>query len=56
MQILGTLIGAILNFAIIDSVTNSRREILLLIEGINIWSGQVIQSYNSQVNLPILSC
>ncbi len=52
MQILGTLIGAILNFAIMETVTDSRREILLSIEGTNIWSGQVIQSYNSQVQLP----
>jgi hypothetical protein len=56
MQILGTLIGTILNFAIMESVTNSRREILLSIEGTNIWSGQVIQSYNSQENLPMLLC
>jgi len=53
MQILGTLIGAVLNFAIMETVTDSRREILLSIEGTNIWSGQVIQSYNSQVSLVV---
>jgi hypothetical protein len=52
MQILGTLIGAILNFAIMETVTDNRREILLSIEGTNVWSGQVIQSYNSQVGAP----
>lgn len=47
MQIVGTLIGAILNFVIMETITDARREILLSIEGTNIWSGQVIQSYNS---------
>jgi OPT family oligopeptide transporter len=51
MQILGTLIGALLNFAIMETVTDNRREILLSIEGTNVWSGQVIQSYNSQVGV-----
>jgi hypothetical protein len=46
------MIGAILNFAIMETVTYNRREILLSIEGTNVWSGQVIQSYNSQVGVP----
>ena len=47
-QVLGTVVGAILNFAIMESITNERREILLSIEGTTIWSGVTIQSYNSQ--------
>jgi len=50
MQVVGTVFGAILNFTIMETITDARREILLSIEGTNIWSGQVIQSYNSQVS------
>jgi OPT family oligopeptide transporter len=50
MQIIGTVVGAILNFTIMETVTDARRDILLSIEGTNVWSGQVIQSYNSQVS------
>lgn len=41
MQMIGTLVGAILNYAITLSVTSAQREILLSIEGTHIWSGAV---------------
>ncbi|KAH8597846.1 OPT oligopeptide transporter protein-domain-containing protein [Bisporella sp. PMI_857] len=47
-QVLGTVVGGILNFALMESITDQRREILLSIEGTTIWSGRAIQSYNSQ--------
>ncbi|KAH7912216.1 OPT oligopeptide transporter [Hygrophoropsis aurantiaca] len=47
-QILGTLLGAILNFVLMNSIIDSQREILLSIQGTNIWSGQQPQQYNSQ--------
>jgi OPT family oligopeptide transporter len=49
VQILGTVLGAIVNYALMNSITTNQREILLSIQGTNIWSGQVIQSFNSNV-------
>ena len=49
VQIIGTLLGAIVNYALMNSITTNQREILLSIQGTNIWSGQVIQSFNSNV-------
>ncbi|OJA15602.1 hypothetical protein AZE42_10123 [Rhizopogon vesiculosus] len=47
-QIIGTLLGAILNFMMMNSIIDNQREILLSVEGTNIWSGQQPQQYNSQ--------
>lgn len=49
MQIIGTLLGAVVNYALMQSITTNQRDILLSIQGTNIWSGQVIQSFNSNV-------
>jgi OPT family oligopeptide transporter len=50
VQIMGTMLGAIINYALMSSITTNQREILLSIQGTNIWSGQVIQSFNSNVS------
>ncbi|KAJ3552837.1 hypothetical protein NM688_g3945 [Phlebia brevispora] len=47
VQSLGTVIGALLNFVIMRTVISSHREILLDVQGSNVWSGQQVQSYNS---------
>ncbi|KAJ7473925.1 OPT oligopeptide transporter protein-domain-containing protein [Mycena galericulata] len=47
-QVSGTLFGAVLNFVLMNSIIDNQREILLSIEGTNIWSGQQPQQYNSQ--------
>ncbi|EIM81122.1 OPT oligopeptide transporter [Stereum hirsutum FP-91666 SS1] len=47
-QIFGTLFGAVLNFIMMNSIINNQRDILLSVEGTNIWSGQQPQQYNSQ--------
>jgi hypothetical protein len=47
-QMVGTLLGCVLNYVMMQSITTNQREILLSIEGTNVWSGQVIQSWNSQ--------
>lgn len=44
MQIVGTLVGSILNYAITLSITTNQRDILLSIEGTHIWSGAVSRS------------
>lgn len=49
VQIMGTVFGAIINYILMSSITTNQREILLSLEGTNIWSGQVIQSFNSNV-------
>lgn len=50
-QIVGTLVGAVVNYIMMVQITTNQREILLSIEGTNIWSGQNIQQFNSQVSL-----
>lgn len=50
VQIIGTILGAIINYGLMSSITTNQREILLSIQGTNIWSGQVIQSFNSNVS------
>lgn len=45
VQLVGTLVGGGLSYMIMDTITTNQREILLSIEGTNIWSGQVLQSY-----------
>lgn len=47
VQTIGTIIGALLNFAIMRTVIATHRDILLDVQGSNIWSGQQVQSYNS---------
>lgn len=46
-QTMGGIIGGLLNYAIMKSVLASNREILLDVQGTNVWSGQQVQSYNS---------
>ncbi|KAL8280305.1 hypothetical protein RQP46_007222 [Phenoliferia psychrophenolica] len=47
-QCAGTIVGAILQLIIMKSIIASQRDILLAVQGTNIWSGQQVQSYNSQ--------
>ncbi|KAG1878204.1 OPT oligopeptide transporter protein-domain-containing protein [Suillus subluteus] len=47
-QIIGTLLGAVLNYIMMNSIIDNQREILLSVQGTNIWSGQQPQMYNSQ--------
>lgn len=52
-QLAGTLIGGIINYIMMVEITTNQRDILLSIQGTNIWSGQNIQQFNSQVCRPI---
>ncbi|KDR78980.1 hypothetical protein GALMADRAFT_224231 [Galerina marginata CBS 339.88] len=47
-QIIGTLFGSVLNFILMNSIIDNQRDILLSVEGTNVWSGQQPQQYNSQ--------
>lgn len=47
MQMLGTVVGAILNYIMMKSIISSNRTALLSISGTRLWSGQNAQQYNS---------
>ncbi|OBZ65710.1 Oligopeptide transporter 3 [Grifola frondosa] len=47
MQMLGTVVGAILNYVMMVTIVDSNRDALLSISGTRLWSGQNAQGYNS---------
>ncbi|KIM40535.1 hypothetical protein M413DRAFT_72764 [Hebeloma cylindrosporum] len=47
-QIIGTLLGGVLNFVLMNTIVDNQRDILLSVQGTNVWSGQQPQQYNSQ--------
>ncbi|GJJ13987.1 hypothetical protein Clacol_008244 [Clathrus columnatus] len=51
VQIAGTMVGAILNYVIMQIVVNNERTILLSNQGTRVWSGQQIQSFNANAVL-----
>ncbi|SCZ93431.1 BZ3500_MvSof-1268-A1-R1_Chr6-3g08656 [Microbotryum saponariae] len=48
VQTVGTLLGSVLNLVVMNSIVSSQRQVLLNVEGTNLWSGNVVQSYNTQ--------
>ncbi|KAI6040850.1 OPT oligopeptide transporter protein-domain-containing protein, partial [Pisolithus marmoratus] len=46
-QVWGTILGAAINYVVMVSVVNAQRSILVNPNGNNIWSGQLVQSLNS---------
>lgn len=51
VQVAGTVVGALLNYVIMQTVVNNERTILLSNEGTRVWSGQQIQSFNANAVL-----
>jgi OPT family oligopeptide transporter len=49
MQMVGTTIGCITSYVMMEKITTEKREILLAIQGTNVWSGQILQGHNTQV-------
>ncbi|PSR83037.1 hypothetical protein PHLCEN_2v5841 [Hermanssonia centrifuga] len=47
MQMIGTVVGAVLNYIMMLSIINNNRDALLSISGTRLWSGQNAQGYNS---------
>lgn len=47
MQTLGSIIGGLLNYVLMRTIVSSQRDILLDVQGSNVWSGQQVQDYNS---------
>jgi len=46
-QLWGTIIGAVVNYVVMISITEAHRGLLLNPTGNGVWSGQTIQSFNS---------
>ncbi|KAJ7107983.1 peptide transporter MTD1 [Mycena crocata] len=47
VQSLGAVVGGLINYVIMKVIISTHREILLDVQGSNIWSGQQVQSFNS---------
>ncbi|KAF8801788.1 peptide transporter MTD1 [Phlegmacium glaucopus] len=47
VQSMGAVIGGLLNYIIMKVIINTHREVLLDVQGSNIWSGQQVQAFNS---------
>jgi uncharacterized oligopeptide transporter (OPT) family protein len=47
MQVIGTAIGCLMSYIMMEQITTEKREILLAIQGTNVWSGQQLQKENS---------
>lgn len=47
MQVIGATIGCIMSYLMMEQITTEKREILLAIQGTNVWSGQMVQKHNS---------
>lgn len=47
VQVLGCVIGALFNYIMMITIVENQREVLLDIEGTNIWSGQNVQQFNT---------
>ncbi|KAF8147837.1 peptide transporter MTD1 [Crassisporium funariophilum] len=47
VQCMGAVIGGLLNYIIMKVIISTHREILLDVQGSNIWSGQQVQSFNA---------
>lgn len=47
-QMLGTCVGAIFNWVMVNQIVNTEGPILLSADGTSIWSGQMVQQYNTQ--------
>ncbi|GJJ13071.1 hypothetical protein Clacol_007320 [Clathrus columnatus] len=51
VQMTGTVVGALLNYVIMQIVVSNERTILLSNEGTRVWSGQQVQSFNANAVL-----
>jgi hypothetical protein len=47
VQVFGTTLGCIMSYFMMQKITDEKRDILLAIQGTNVWSGQTLQSENS---------
>jgi uncharacterized membrane protein len=52
-QMLGTIIGAIFDYIMMQSIVDSQFQVLTSIEGSNIWSGQNVQQVSQLGREPL---
>jgi len=48
VQIVDTIVGAFFNWIMMNTIVDNQTEILVSVQGTNVWSGQNVQQYNSQ--------
>ncbi len=48
MQMVGTVVGAGLNYVMANSIIDNQADILRSVQGTNIWSGAITQQFNAQ--------
>jgi OPT family oligopeptide transporter len=47
VQSIGAVIGGLLNYVLMKTIIDAQRELLLDVQGSNVWSGQQVQSFNT---------
>jgi hypothetical protein len=48
-KVVGTTLGCLMSYIMMEQITTEKRDILLAIQGTNVWSGQHIQTHNAAV-------
>src|SRR6201992_4031867 len=46
-KVVGTTLGCIMSYINMEQITTEKRDILLAIQGTNVWSGQNLQTHNA---------
>jgi hypothetical protein len=54
MQLFGSLLGCVTSYGMMQKITTEKRDTLLSIQGTNVWSGQMLQSQNTQACLSLI--
>ena len=49
LPVIGTIVGCLMSYIVMQQITTEKRDILMSIQGTNIWSGQKLQTHNSAV-------
>jgi len=47
VQLFGTVLGCLMSYVMMEQITTEKRDVLLAIQGTNVWSGQHIQTHNA---------
>jgi hypothetical protein len=55
MQLVGTVVGCVLSYIMMEIITTDKKEVLMSIQGSNVWSGQGLQSVNTVVSTCLAS-
>ncbi|KAF2400856.1 OPT superfamily oligopeptide transporter [Trichodelitschia bisporula] len=47
MQLIGTSVGCLISYIMMEKITTEKRDVLMAIQGTNVWSGHMLQSTNT---------